>query len=288
MTHGASLCAFGPEGGRSIVLGHPRYGDYLTPRGIYFGAIVGRFANRIGGARVRIGDRDHALDANFLGQHLLHGGADGTGVRNWRIEEHAPDRVTLVDHLPDGHMGFPGALDVRVTYALDRGLSITIEATSDAETLCNFAPHPYLNLDGAVDILEHRLQVSAGRYLPVSAQMIPTGQVAAVGSTRFDFRQGAILGDRLRRGPIDHNLCLDPRSGTEARPVARLSAPDGPALVVETTEPGLQVYSGAHIGHAGLALEPQRWPDSPHHPGFAGARLRPGQISRQVTRLVPD
>lgn len=284
MTHGASLLSFVPKGGRSVVLGHPDHAAYLTPEGMYFGAIVGRFANRIGGARATVGGRDCRLDANFRGRHLLHGGADGTGVRNWRIVDLAPDRVTLTDHLPDGHMGFPGALDVRVSYALeDHALRIGIEAMSDAETLCSFAQHSYFNLDGGPDIANHHLRIDATHYLPVDDDLIPTGEIASVDGTRFDFRQGAVLGDRLGRGMLDHNLCLDRRSGL--RPVAWIAAGDR-RLTVETTEPGLQLYAGAHVAHAGLALEPQRWPDSPHHPDFPGALLRPGETYRQVTRLV--
>lgn len=287
MTHGASLMRLVPDGQHSLVLGFDNYQDYVQ-RGIYFGAIVGRYANRIGQGRALIGGKTHELDRNFLGRHLLHGGRDGTSLRNWRIEEVASDAITLTDTLPDGHMGFPGRLEVRTRYRIVAGpvLEIEIEARTNAPTLCSFAQHSYFNLTGADSIADHLLTVGAENYTPVDAEAIPTGAIDPVAGTRFDFRQPTRLGDQMARGGLDHNLCLSP-DRQSCRPVARLQAPGARhALAIETTEPGLQIYDGAHIGHRGLALEPQIWPDAPNHPHFPDARLSPGETYHQVTRLV--
>ncbi|AUH62930.1 aldose epimerase family protein [Paracoccus zhejiangensis] len=287
MTHGASLMRLEPDGGRSLVLGFETYQDYLD-RGRHFGAIVGRYANRIGGARAVIGGEVRLLDRNWRGQHLLHGGDDGTGGRNWRIAEAGEDSVALTDHLPDGHMGFPGGLDVRVTYRILPGpvLEIVIEAVTDAPTLCNFAQHGYFNLTGGDSIADHLLTIPAEAYTPVDADLIPTGAVEPVQHTRFDFRQPTRLGAQMARGLLDHNLCLA-TSRQPCRAVAHLTAPGAShALTICSTEPGLQIYDGTHLGHRGIALEPQLWPDAPNHPGFPDAGLAPGETYRQVTRFV--
>lgn len=300
LTHGATVqdlrLATFPQ---PLVLGFPQLAPYLT-EGMYFGAVVGRFANRIGDGRARIAGEERRLDRNFLGRHLLHGGADGTGVRNWRLGTVAADTVTLHDRLPDGHMGFPGALDVTVRYAIAPGPALVIEvtATTDDETLCNFAQHSFFNLSGQPTVADHMLSCPAERRTETDAELIPTGETPLVAGTRHDWRQPVPLGERLDRGLIDDNLCLGDRRLPSPRPVARLSAPGGPVLHLESTEPGLQVYAGDHIRpdapglagtpyrrFAGLALEPQLWPDAPNHPGFPSARLRPGETYRQITRI---
>ncbi len=284
-----------------LVLGFDRLEDYLAHPDLYFGAMVGRYANRIGGARFPLGGREVGVDANFRGRHLLHGGAEGSSRRVWRIQSRAADRITFADRLPDGHMGFPGNLSVEVAVHIAEGpaLHIHIRAESDAETLCNFAHHSYFNLSGRPTIAGHRLRIAASRYLPVDDDLIPTGEQRAVDGTPFDLRAGTELTPaRLAHG-FDHNFCLaDARCPT--RPVAWLAAPDGgPGLIIETTEPGLQFYDGAMIAatapglggrplgpHAGLALEPQVWPDAPNHPAFPSALLRPGERYDQHTTLV--
>ena len=282
-----------------LVLGYPAFPPYLV-EGKSCGAIVGRFANRIGGASAFIGGAQRRLDANFLGRHTLHGGSDGTGVRLWRLVDAGPDHATMTDTLPDGHMGFPGKLEVAVTYRIVPGpaLEIGITATTDAETVCNFATHGYWNLDGREDISAHVFQCDAPWFAPVDDELIPTGDPGPVGGTRHDWRQGAGMADRLHAGLIDVSLHLSDRRAAVPRPVARLSAPDGPTLTVETTEPAIQVYAGAHLNggapgltgqpyarFAGLALEPQVGPDAPNRPGYPDPVLRVGETYRQVTRF---
>ena len=197
----------------------------------------------------------------------------------------------------DGEMGFPGRLDVRMTFALSPGgvFDIRIEAETDAPTLCNVAHHSYFNF-GAETISDHLLRVDADTYLPVDAELIPTGEVRAVEGTRFDFRTPAPV---RAAHPVDHNFCLAPNRRSITH-VARLQNPaTGLAMDVRSTEPGLQVYSGEKIdvglpgltgrpmrACAGIALEPQIWPDANHHDNFPQAVLRPGDGYSQHTQYV--
>ncbi|MCF8481764.1 MAG: galactose mutarotase [Rhodospirillum sp.] len=284
-----------------LVLGFDRLEGYLAHPDLYFGAMVGRYANRIGQGRAVLGGTLVQLDTNFRGRHLLHGGREGSSRRLWRVLAQSSDAVTFADRLPDGHMGFPGTLDVQVVFHILPGpaLCIDIRAESDAETLCNFAHHSYFNLSGAPTIAGHRLGVAANAYLPVTEDLIPTGEKRDVTGTPFDFREGKILTNDLLTTGFDHNFCLS-SARQSMRPVAWLEAPSGgPVMTVETTEAGLQFYDGAmvtsnaagldgqiHGAHAGLALEPQVWPDAPNQPSFPSALLRPGEVYEQRTALV--
>ena len=281
--------------GQRLVLGADTLAPYLDPDGLmYAGAIVGRFANRIGNARFTLDGETHHTDPNFLGRHTLHGGHRGTGQRMWTVTDSAPDRLTLSVVLPDGDMGLPGEMQVTATYALLPGavLAVAIEAQATRATPCSLAHHGYFTLDDSGSILRHRLRVAADHMLPVDDQMIPTGEIAPVAGTRFDFRDWREVGTAAG---IDHNMCLSDRRGP-MRPVAWVDRPlSGLGLTVETTEPGLQVYDGAHLGgaprrgggtlaaNAGLALETQGWPDAPNRPEFPDAILRPGQTYRAET-----
>lgn len=299
ITLGASVQDLRLEGiAHPLVLGYPQLAPYLTV-GRHFGAIAGRYANRIGHAQAVIDGKLHHFDRNYLGRHLLHGGRDGTSHRNWQIAELTDRLVTFSDHLPDGHMGFPGNMLLRVTYEITKGpqLSIAILATSDQATLCNFAQHSYFNLDGQPTIADHRLTVPADTWLPVDADMIPEGPPAPVTGTHLDFRQPVRLGARLDGPLIDHNLCLRPRRANLPQLAAQLEAGDI-CMQILTTEPGLQIYAGSGIKtgpdgiggrpyqrFAGIALEPQIWPDAPNRADFPVVLLEPGQIYRQTTQL---
>lgn len=295
LTHGARVQDLRLDGiAHPLVLGAPELGPYLDGM-CYFGAIVGRFANRIAGGSFVLDGRRHRLDRNFLGRHCLHGGAGGTAHLLWRIADLAADRAVLRLDLPDGDMGFPGAMQVEARYALPGGavLAVEIEARSDAPTPCSFAPHGLFNLDGSADIAAHELEIAAGAYLPVDAELIPTGEVAPVAGTRFDYRRPRPVG----RDGLDHNFCLDGEPGSLRR-VARLRGPaSGIALEIDADGPGLQVYDGGQIDGlaglegrrygplAGIALEPQAWPDAPNRPHFPPAILRPGEVWRRRVRF---
>ncbi len=283
-----------------LVLGLTRMGDYVENRG-FLGATAGRFANRIAGATFELDGTTYRLDANAPGGHHLHGGLPSFGRRNWRIVGHDPAAVTFALHSPDGEGGYPGNLDVTCCYEIrpPATLRITYQGTTDAPTLLNLAHHSYFNLNGGGSVRDHFLRVDADHYLPLDDKLIPTGEIAAVGGTRYDFRHLRLIGEMGGRptGPYDVNMCLSPAPVAEPRPVAELRSPDRSVVMeVATTEPGIQLFDAetldvavpglgglAYPPFSGFCLEAQRWPDSPHHPGFAGAVLRPGETYRQVT-----
>ncbi len=280
-----------------LVLGFAEFAPYLT-HSPFFGATAGRCANRISGGELTLDGTQHQLDRNFIGKHMLHGGADSMGKRLWQVAEHADNRAVLTIALPDGHMGFPGTLKAQVAFALLEGgvLDIRMTATTDKATLCNLAHHSYFNLDGADSVADHLLRIDAARYLPVDDELIPTGETRDVAGTGFDYRTAAPVAQCF---PVDHNFCLSDQRAA-LRPVAWLSSPgSGVSMECRTTEPGLQVYDGAKIdiplpglggtpmgASAGLAIEPQIWPDANHHTRFPQAVLQPGETYDQHTQFV--
>jgi aldose 1-epimerase len=295
----------------NVILNYPDLAPYVA-RPEYFGASMGRFANRIGGAAFTLEGVRHQLPANE-GANMLHGGAHGFDKKIWRFEEISGGRepaVRIAYTSPDGEEGFAGSMNVQATFTLreDNALEIAFAATCDAPTLCNLTNHSFFNLGGAESgrsILDHSLMIAADCYTPVDAGLIPTGEVRAVAGTPFDFRQttpiGARIADRsgaqLARGDgYDHNYVLRGGRSREPKLAARLAdALSGRVLELSTSEPGLQFYSGQYLGsteaataaiygrHAGLALEPQCFPDAPNKPEFPSALLRPGETYRHVS-----
>lgn len=301
LTYGAVLRDLRLEGHPApLVLGFEGFDDYLT-KSRYFGATAGRYANRIRDGRVKIDGVAYQLDTNFRGRHLLHGGGQAMGKQLWQVVDQGQDRLMLRYVARDGEMGFPGTLEVTQTFSLLPGgvLDIDIRAETDAPTLCNIAHHSYYNLSGAPRIADHRLWIAAEHYLPVTDDLIPTGEEAPVAGTRFDFRAPVQIGPQSAQGLIDHNFCLS-RERVGLRHVATLDSPaSGVAMKVKTTEPGLQVFDGSALDLetrgldgqslgplSGIALEPQVWPDAPHHPSFPKALLRPGEIYHQHTQFI--
>lgn len=301
ISFGASLTELtvpGRNGPVNVVLGFDNLCAYRT-HGAFFGAVVGRCANRIAGGRAHIGGRDYRLDLNENGRTHLHGGAAGFGVRDWTVERCSAHSALLSLISPDGDQGYPGEVHASCLYRVEPGrLVIELEARTDRETLVNLAAHPYFNLDGGGSVLNHGLCIAADAYTPVDAQNIPTGEIRAVADGRFDFRR---LRPVCREGEpyegYDHNFVLA-RQGREAPVFAtRLeSVRSGVAMDVLTTEPGLQFYDGGNlpvreglrggvqgVRHGGVCLEPQRFPDAINQPGFADAVLKPGEIYRQIT-----
>ena len=287
---------------RHVVLGLNTIEDYLA-HSPNFGAICGRVANRIAGASLAIDGRTFALTPNFRDRHTLHGGTIGFSRRVWRVTDLTPDAVTLALLSPDGEEGFPGTLEARCTWRVEppATLRVILTAWTDTATAVNLAPHPYFVLDGAPCIDRHRLTVAADFYTPTDADGIPTGEIRSVADTPYDFRSGRRLDDGAAAAGYDVNLVLR-RAG--AAPglmhVATLKSGAGDlALAVLTTEPGLQLYDaptldvpvpgigGRRYGpRAGLAIEPQRFPDAPHHAHFPSVILRPGEVSRQESAFV--
>jgi len=284
-----------------LVLGFDRFDDYPL-HAPYFGATAGRYANRIRDGRFTIAGQRHQVDQNFLGKHALHGGAEGFGRKVWQVAGSGADFVALKLSSPDGDMGFPGALEATCTYRLKipGTLSVEFTATTDEPTLCNLAHHSYFNLDdgGAGTILDHRLMLPAGAYLPVNDELIPTGVVQPVDGTDFDFRTARPIRHEVGGGQIvyDHNFCLTSDRGALHQAAWAQGATSGVEMEVWTTEPGVQFYAGHKVARdvpglggrryenwAGFCLEPQVWPDSPNRPYFPQAVLWPGQIYRQTT-----
>ena len=303
MSWGASLQDLRLDGhGPALVLGFDAFASYPA-HSPYFGATPGRYANRIAHGRFSIDGRPHQLDRNQQGRHHLHGGAQGIGKRVWGIADRGPDFVRLEIIDPDGHMGYPGTCRIACTYKLaDSGvLSVLHEAETDRPTLCNMAHHSYFNQAGGADILDHALMIDATHYLPEDGEQIPTGTIAAVEGTPFDFRQARPIrfADGGGQFAYDHNYCL--ADGRVAkRKVASVHSPkSGVTMDVHTTEPGLQFYSGFKIdvpvpgldgarygAPSGLCLESQIWPDSPNHEAFPTAVLRPGERLNQATDYI--
>lgn len=285
-----------------LVLGFDAFDAYPV-HSPYFGATAGRCANRIRDGRFTLGGTKFQADRNAAGGHCLHGGSRGIGKRLWTLSDVRDDAVELTINVEDGEMGFPGAMEIRAAISLpgDGTLDIRYEATTDAQTLCNIAHHSYFALDDTGDIRDHRLTVAADSYLPTDDTFCPTGEVRPVAGTPWDFRNGQTISDAGEGGPIDANFCLsDDRA--PIRQVARVdSAASGVGMDIRTTEPGLQVYDAARIdvpvpglggrrmgNYAGLALEPQVWPDAINHPDWPQPVLRPGDTYRQHTQFVFD
>ncbi|NHF74567.1 aldose epimerase family protein [Paracoccus xiamenensis] len=286
LTLGATVQDLRMEGvDHPLVLGFDDLAPYLA-EGCYFGALVGRFANRIGGAGFTLDGREYRTDANFRGRHTLHGGTEGTHAQIWQVAAQRADAVLLVLDLPDGHMGFPGNLRITVRISLGkRALRLSLRAETDAPTPCSLAHHGYFDLDGRGDIRGHQLEIAADHYLPIDDDLIPAGPPAPVAGTAFDFRRPRLIGP----GGYDHNFCLSDGLAP-LRDIARLTGSAGIAMTVATTACGLQFYDGAGMSDlggldgrrygpfAGVALETQGWPDAPNRPDFPDSILRPGQI----------
>jgi aldose 1-epimerase len=267
-----------------VVLGFPGLEGYLAHPEPFLGALIGRYANRIGQARFPLDGAVYALEPNE-GANCLHGGAHGFDKRVWDAEpvEHG---VRLSRVSPHGEQGFPGRLEVSATYTLDASgaLHIAYEAVTDAPTVVNLTNHSYFNLAGAGHAGGHELRLAASRITPAGADLIPTGALQDVTGSRFDFRTARKVGSGY-----DHNFVLD--KGVTAAPeeVAELHDPaSGRTLTVSTTEPGLQLYTADHLGEPfapceGIALETQHFPDSPNQPGFPSTVLRPGEVFRSET-----
>lgn len=286
--------------GASRVLGFERLEDYPA-HSPHCGAIAGRYANRIAEGRFTLDGIACQLDRNEAGRNHLHGGSKAFGKRPWQIIDAADDSVTLRLVSADGEAGYPGRLTANCQYqaATDGSLTLTLEAVTDRATIVNLAGHSYFNLDGEADILLHELQINADHYTPVDADLIPTGEISAVAGTAFDFRQPRAIRDNAADGQkFDHNFVINTPAGPTPRPIATVTGPiSRTRLVVESTEPGVQFYDAAKLKipvpglngrpygpHAGLCLEAQRFPDTPNHPNFGNAILRPGETYRQVTR----
>lgn len=289
-----------------VVLGYDRLEDYLKDSR-FFGAIIGRYGNRIGKAQFALDGKTYKLAANN-GPNNLHGGPKGFDKVLWTVEPVGTNGLAFTRTSPDGEEGFPGNLRTRVTYTLTDKNELIVEyhATTDKATPVNLTQHSYFNLAGHAsgDILGHELMLNADRYTPVDDTLIPTGELAPVAGTPFDFRKPTAIGARigndhpqLKAGKgYDHNWVLT-RMGTGLEAAARVREPKtGRTLEIATTEPGIQFYAGNFLDgtaigkggtpykhRTGFCLETQHYPDSPNKPSFPTTTLRPGADYRTRT-----
>ena len=316
MTYGAAIVSLKtPDRAghlQNIVLGFDKLDPYVA--GVpYFGAVVGRYANRIAHGRFILDGKTYQLPTNN-GPNSLHGGTKGFDKRVWAASPFESTqgpglRLTYVS--ADGEEGYPGALTARVTYQLanDDTLSIAYHATTTAPTPVNLSNHSYFNLSGDPDrpILDHVLTIDADKFTPVDATLIPTGELRAVAGTPFDFRKPTAIGARIGGddeqlklgGGYDHNWVLTKPHEGALTTAALLSDPQsGRTVEVRTTQPGLQFYSGNFLDgkpagsgtvfkhRTGLCLETQHFPDSPNKPAFPSTILKPGQTYSEQTMLI--
>ncbi|GGQ29913.1 aldose 1-epimerase [Actinomadura coerulea] len=293
----------------NVTLGFPTLSDYLTKNSTYFGALIGRYGNRIAKGRFALDGHEYQLTTNNNG-NTLHGGTTGFDQRVWSatpITGGGGVALRLSHTSPDGDQGFPGTLKTDVTISVTRHNAIRFDygATTDKPTVVNLTNHSYFNLsgEGSGTVYDHRLQINGSRYTPVgSSELIPTGRIAPVRGTPLDFTRPAAIGARIRTGfdqllygqGYDHNFALD---GSGWKVAARVHDPaSGRTLAISTDQPGLQFYSGNFLDGTlvgtggrvyrqgdGFALETQHFPDSPNHADFPSTELDPGRTYHSTT-----
>jgi len=282
-----------------VVLGYKNLEAYRQPDEGFYGAIVGRYGNRIAKGRFELNGQQYQLELNN-GPNSLHGGTNGFFAKVWQVTHVTDSSLELRYVSPDGDAGYPGQLDVTLTYTLtsDNGLDIVYHATTDQATIVNLTNHAYFNLSGEGDstILDHLLTIRADGYTPVDETLIPTGEVATVENTPFDFRQPTAIGARIDEDHpqlivgmgYDHNFVLKKDAGLQL--VATVESPKtGIVMDILTEEPGLQFYSGNFMDNvqnakegktygyrSAFCLETQHFPDSPNQSGFPSTVLQPG------------
>jgi aldose 1-epimerase len=314
MTYGGTLVSLQVPDRRGrpvdVVLGFEALDPYPT-QSPYFGALIGRYGNRIARGRFVLDGRAYSLACNN-GPNHLHGGLQGFDKVVWQahaLASEAEPALELRYLSPDSEEGYPGNLSTRVVYTLadENALRIDYEASTDRATILNLTQHSYFNLADAGDILDHQLELRASHFLPIDTTSIPTGERRPVAGTAFDFRAPTAIGQhihdddeqlRFASDGYDHCWLLDRQDAGEGLALAaRLFSPtSGITLEMETTQPGVQFYSGnfldgsvvgkggwAYPKHAALCLEAQHLPDSPNRPEFPSTVLRPGEVYRHTT-----
>ncbi len=312
MTYGARVVSIktADRNGKmaNVVLGYSALDGYLEDKKTYFGAIVGRYGNRIAGGKFSIDGKQYQVPANNNG-NSLHGGTVGFDQLVWQGRA-VTDGVEMTLVSKDGDMGFPGTLTVHVRYTVHHNaLRIDYSVSTDKATVVNLTNHAYFNLSGdpKATILGEEMMIPADQYTPVDGGLIPTGVLAPVEGTPFDFRKATVIGARIHdnneqlkiAGGYDHNWVLRGKNG-EVKTAGRVYDPaSGRVLTVTTTEPGVQFYSGnfldgtkygkaqeSHAKNTGLCLETQHFPDSPNHPDFPTTELKPGETRHSMTTFT--
>ncbi|HTM47485.1 MAG TPA: aldose epimerase family protein [Bryobacteraceae bacterium] len=292
-----------------VVLGFDSLDGYLgDPPAPYFGALIGRYGNRIGKARFTLNGTEYKLAANNNKVNHLHGGLKGFDKVVWKAASTSPQSLELTYLSKDGEEGYPGNLTTTVTYTVtdNNELKLEYKAATDKDTVLNLTNHSYFNLagQGEGDILAHRIMINADKFTPVDATLIPTGELRNVEGTPFDFRKPRPIGEKIDSaydqtklgGGYDHNFVLN-TSGSLTEPAVRVTEPkSGRVMEVLTTQPGVQFYTGNFLDgrlkgkggkvynkRYGFCLETQHFPDSPNQPGFPPVVLKPGEQYQNTT-----
>lgn len=290
-----------------VVLGFETLEKYLEPHP-FFGAVAGRYANRIAGGKFSLNGVEYTLAQNN-GPNHLHGGLKGFDKAVWQAEEFSSEGevgLKLTHESPDGDEGYPGTLKVTVFYTLNNEGTLRLDylATTDQDTVLNLTNHSYFNLSGAETILDHEVRLNADRFTPVDATLIPTGELRSVAGTPMDFTKSTAIGARIDQADeqlqygrgYDHNWVLNNSDGSLALAATVYDPTTGRVLEVYTTQPGVQFYTGNFLDgsltgkggrsypqRAGFCLETQHFPDSPNQPNFPSTVLRPGEQYNQTT-----
>ncbi len=293
ITYGASLTDLRLTGKDTpLVLGYADPSIYPFDQQ-FMGSVIGRYGNRIADGRFRLNDQEICLEQNETGIGHLHGGSNGLWNRHWELAKRTATKAVLEVKSDNGDAGYPGTLILSASYEIvePATLRLTFLAACDRDTIINICHHPYFNFSGTHPTEQHMLQINADCYLPSSKSLLPTGSVARVEGTSFDFRKERLL------GKVDRNntFCLHRKSSGELLKAARLSCADI-SMELWTTQPGIHLYNGyklsrKHTGHlgspypprSGICLEAQAWPNSPNEPAFPNTVLRADTTYRQVT-----
>jgi aldose 1-epimerase len=292
-----------------VALGYDSIGKYIHQPETFFGAIVGRYGNRIARGEFKLNGKTYTLARNN-GPNSLHGGKKGFGAVVWTGRQLDDHSVELSYLSKDGEEGYPGNLKVKVTYTLtdSNGLKISYEATTDKATVLNLTNHTYFNLNGqgSGTINNHTLRLNAGQYTPVDSTLIPTGKIEAVANTPFDFRTPTAIGSRIDQDNVqlkygkgyDHNFVINRTAGDHGLTLAATVQGDQSGIVMNvlTEEPGIQFYGGNFMTgynplkngkkddyRSAFCLETQHYPDSPNQPSFPSTELKPGQTYQTTT-----
>jgi len=285
-----------------VILGFTSFEGYRQKNDPYFGALVGRYANRIAGGKFTLDGKTYTLATNDHG-NSLHGGIKGFDKVMWKAERSGDSSLKLTYHSKDGEEGYPGNLDAQVIYTVTSGNSLKIEytATTDKATPVNLTNHCYFNLSGGKDstVLNQQLQLNADTYTPVNERLIPTGKIAGVKGTPMDFTKMKAIGKDIEKvkGGYDHNWILRKKGNALEKGASVYDPTSGRVMDVFTTEPGIQFYTGnfldgslqftkngtKYIKHGALCLEAQHYPDSPNQPSFPNTILKPGETYRQTS-----
>jgi len=279
-----------------VVLGFDSAEGYVKNPGPYIGALIGRYANRIKKGEFTLDGNKYTVPINN-GPNSLHGGIKGFDKKIWQVKQVDDQSLELTCHSADGEEGYPGALDVKVTYTLSKdsqALTIVYDATTDSKTVLNLTNHSYFNLSAgqSKDILDHKIQINAERYTPVDSNSIPLGHLAEVKGTDYDFTNMTRIGDRIDNvdsGGYDHNYEVANHDGRLKQCAKVFDPKSGRTLTVKTTNPGVQFYAGNYLNgeqgkegvkytkRYGFCLETQHFPDSPNNPSFPSTTLSKGE-----------